>query len=158
MIQNVQEVKALVQLARQYTAERKSWRIITPYDAQRSRIERELKDASLPWEDKCFNVDSFQGIVAIYPLVSCYLLLTLNAHTGNEDDHILISLVRSKKVGFLREPRRVNVMLTRCKKSMTICTSKAFLEQVAPDSLVAALAVMLGVKCWLRLGKQSSRR
>lgn len=72
MGQNVQEVKALVQLVRQYTAERKSFRIITPYDAQRSRIERELKDAKLPWEDKCFNVDSFQGIVAIL-LVSCYL-------------------------------------------------------------------------------------
>ena len=31
------------------------------YDAQRNILEKELKAAKLPWEDKCFNVDSFQG-------------------------------------------------------------------------------------------------
>lgn len=37
------------------------YRIITPYDAQRSALERALKEKELNWHDKCFNVDSFQG-------------------------------------------------------------------------------------------------
>jgi len=52
-------------LARKYHSQRKSYRIITPYDAQRSRLENGLKAAKLPWEDKCFNVDSFQGLISI---------------------------------------------------------------------------------------------
>lgn len=38
-----------------------SFRIITPYDAQRTSIENKLRDAGLKWKDKCFNVDAFQG-------------------------------------------------------------------------------------------------
>lgn len=62
--------------------------------------------------------------------------------TGNEDDYIIISLVRSEKIGFLANRRRVNVMLTRCKKGMIICTSRTFLEALAPKSLVGKLAAM----------------
>jgi len=43
-------------------ADIKRFRIITPYDAQRNLIEKELKAKGLEWEDKCFNVDSFQGL------------------------------------------------------------------------------------------------
>ena len=42
-----------------------NYRIITPYDAQRSAIEAEMKETGLHWQDKCFNVDSFQGLVFI---------------------------------------------------------------------------------------------
>lgn len=39
-----------------------SYRIITPYDAQRSLIETDMKkENDLKWQDKVFNVDSFQG-------------------------------------------------------------------------------------------------
>lgn len=38
-----------------------NFRIITPYDAQRTALENDLKAAGLQWKDKCFNVDSFQG-------------------------------------------------------------------------------------------------
>jgi superfamily I DNA and/or RNA helicase len=58
---NTQEVRVIVRLARRYTAQKKSFRIITPYDAQRSAIEKALKTEKVHWEDKCFNVDSFQG-------------------------------------------------------------------------------------------------
>ena len=40
-------------------------------------------------------------------------------------------------------------MLTRCKKSMDICTSQTFLAEVAADSLVAELARMLGPNAWI---------
>ncbi|KAK7690912.1 hypothetical protein QCA50_006015 [Cerrena zonata] len=116
---NTEEVQAVIHIARKYAAAGKSYRIITPYDAQRSTIERSLKEASIPWEDKCFNVDSFQG---------------------NEADHIILSVVRSDKVGFLRNLRRSNVMLSRCKRSMMICTNRHFLEGVASETLLGKLA------------------
>lgn len=125
---NVRELRAVISIVRQYNRQRKSYRIITPYDAQRNAIEKELKSCKLPWEDKCFNVDSFQG---------------------NEDDHIIISLVRSERIGFLKEPRRTNVMLTRCKKSMMICTNRSFLDGVAAQSLMGRLAAKLGPDAWL---------
>jgi superfamily I DNA and/or RNA helicase len=56
----MKEVQAVVHLARALQKSRKSYRIITPYDAQRGRIEDALKQAALQWQDKVFNVDSFQ--------------------------------------------------------------------------------------------------
>ncbi|KAG0706772.1 AAA domain-containing protein, partial [Suillus ampliporus] len=96
----------------------KRFRIITPYDAQRSMVEEGLKAHELEWEDKCFNVDSFQG---------------------NEEDYIVISLVRSSALGFLADLRRTNVMLTRCKKGMIICTSQKFMKRAGCESLVGSL-------------------
>ncbi|KAK0469717.1 AAA domain-containing protein [Desarmillaria tabescens] len=106
----------------------KSFKVITPYDAQRSAIENALKDAMLTWKDKCYNVDSFQG---------------------NEDDYIIVSVVRSKKLGFLVNERRVNVMLTRCKKGMIICSSRAFLEGIGSRSLIGGLAARMGTRSWV---------
>ncbi|KAJ8594293.1 hypothetical protein M405DRAFT_729929 [Rhizopogon salebrosus TDB-379] len=97
---------------------KKRFRIITPYDAQRSLIENGLRAEQLDWEDKCFNVDSFQG---------------------NEEDYIVISLVRSAALGFLADARRTNVMLTRCKKGMIICTSQRFMHRAGSQSLVGGL-------------------
>ncbi|KII85037.1 hypothetical protein PLICRDRAFT_329463 [Plicaturopsis crispa FD-325 SS-3] len=91
-------------------------------------MESSLKSADLPAEDKCFNVDSFQG---------------------NEDEHIVISCVRHAKLGFLQNIRRTNVMLSRCKKTMIICTSRAFVNGPARSSLLGELAQHLGPKAWL---------
>ncbi|TFY60455.1 hypothetical protein EVJ58_g5145 [Rhodofomes roseus] len=116
---NRAEADAIVVVARKFHAEGKTYRVITPYDAQRNLLERRLKEAKLPWENKCFNVDSFQG---------------------NEEDYILISVVRSDKTGFLSNMRRTNVMLSRCKCGMIICTSRAFMAGKAQSSLVGKLA------------------
>jgi len=126
--QNAEEVDAVVRVARKFNKEGRHFRVITPYDAQRALIERELKRENLPWENKCFCVDSFQG---------------------NEDDHIIISVVRSDKVGFLSNLRRSNVMLSRCKKSMTICTSKKYLRGKAKGTLLGQLAAEWGDKAWV---------
>ncbi|KAJ7227301.1 hypothetical protein GGX14DRAFT_629307 [Mycena pura] len=116
---NEAEVSAAIGEARKCETKGRSYRIITPYDAQRGKLEAALKAAKLPWQDKVFCVDSFQG---------------------NEDDYIILSIVRTTKVGFLRDQRRVNVMLTRCKKLMKICTNRAFVEGKAKDTLVGLLA------------------
>jgi hypothetical protein len=69
--------------------------------------------------------------------------------SGNEDDYIVISLVRTNNLGFLKEPRRINVMLSRCKKGMIICTNRRFIEGKAKTSLVGKLAQSLGEKTWV---------
>jgi superfamily I DNA and/or RNA helicase len=94
-------------MARRYIQEKKAFKIITPYDAQRNAIENALKTAELTWKDTVFNVDSFQG---------------------NEEDHIIVSIVRTGSPGFMKNQRRTNVMLSRCKESMMICTNRGFLQ------------------------------
>ncbi|KAF7327916.1 hypothetical protein MKEN_00371600 [Mycena kentingensis (nom. inval.)] len=121
---NIAEVKAVVAEAGNMQRRGRSYRIITPYDAQRAKIEAALRAYHLDADDKVFCVDSFQG---------------------NEDDHILLSLVRTSGIGFMNEQRRVNVMLTRCKKTMTVFTSKAFILGPARETLVGKLAAC---DCW----------
>jgi regulator of nonsense transcripts 1 len=65
-------------------------------------------------------------------------------HSGNEDDYIVISLVRSEKLGFLSDERRVNVMLTRCKMGMIICSSRTFLQGPAAHTLVGEMFAKFG--------------
>ncbi|KAI0044043.1 hypothetical protein FA95DRAFT_1497760, partial [Auriscalpium vulgare] len=125
---NDEEAKAVVKVAQNLHKERKPFKIITPYDPQRTLIENELKISGIPWEDTCFNVDSFQG---------------------NEADHIIVSVVRSQKLGFLSNFRRSNVMLSRCKQGMIICSSRAFLGGVGANSLAGQLASECGDRAWI---------
>ncbi|KAF7374795.1 Regulator of nonsense transcripts 1 [Mycena sanguinolenta] len=127
---NKAEIRAAISAARECENAGKSYRIITPYDAQRGRIEEALKNEKPPlaWQDRVFCVDSFQG---------------------NEDDYIVLSVVRTEKIGFLAEVRRVNVMLTRCKKGLVILTSRAFVEGVAKRTLVGLLASDIGPGAWM---------
>jgi len=104
---NEGEAKAAVLIAKRYFQEGKNFKIITPYDAQRNAIENALKTSHLPWENTVFNVDSFQG---------------------NEEDHVVVSIVRTSGPGFMKNQRRTNVMLSRCKRSMLILTHREFLR------------------------------
>jgi hypothetical protein len=61
LYKNEPEISVTIHLARLYHKQGKQYKVITPYDAQRSAIEKQLELAKIPWEDKCFNVDSFQG-------------------------------------------------------------------------------------------------
>lgn len=125
---NPSEALVVAQIARVYEAKGLDFRIITPYDAQRSLIERELQAANICYKDKVFNVDSFQG---------------------NEAEHIIISVVRSNKLGFLANQRRTNVMLTRCSKTMVICTSRAFIQGKGASTLIGHLAAAVGPRAWI---------
>ncbi|KAG1739216.1 P-loop containing nucleoside triphosphate hydrolase protein [Suillus paluster] len=106
---NSQEIAVVIHLARIYVEQGRRYRVLTPYDAQRTAIEKQLELARLPWEDKCFN-----------------------------------------GVGFLKNVRRTNVMLTRCKESMIICTSRDFVTKgKAAATLVGRLAATMGPEAWL---------
>lgn len=74
--------------------------IVTPYDYQKCQIEMQLKDAG--YSDVFVNsVDAFQG---------------------HEKEVIIFSTVRSvdKHIGFLKDQRRLNVALTRCRCALII--------------------------------------
>ncbi|KAI0833476.1 AAA domain-containing protein [Trametes gibbosa] len=108
--------------------EGKEYCFISPYDAQRNLMEKDMISAGLKWQDKCFNVDSFQG---------------------NEKDYVIVSLVRSYGLGFLDDPRRTNVMLTRCKRGMYIVTSWDFVWKRANNTLVGRMAAAWGDEVWV---------
>ena len=59
---------------------------------------------------------------------------------GHEAPHVLISLVRSIKPGFLRSKQRMNVMLTRCERGMVLVTNRRFLSGSGRDTLLGRLA------------------
>ena len=62
LIQNDLECGAVLKLALALQEQQKEYQIITPYEGQRSTIENQMKEhPELDWENKCFNVDSFQG-------------------------------------------------------------------------------------------------
>nr|GAT55280.1 predicted protein [Mycena chlorophos] len=125
---NLAEIQAIMKEAHRLTRLRKSFRIITPYDPQRGLLEKALKAEKLNADDKVFCVDSFQG---------------------NEDDYILLSLVRTSNIGFMNEERRVNVMLTRCKVGMKIYSSREFVLGKAKKTLIGKLARSMGEEVWM---------
>ncbi|CDO73717.1 hypothetical protein BN946_scf185015.g45 [Trametes cinnabarina] len=127
-VHNPAERATVLKIAEKLQAEGKNYAIITPYDSQRSFLEEDMQTAGLVWQDKCFNVDSFQG---------------------NEKDFIIVSLVRSKSLGFLADYRRTNVMLTRCKRGMYIVTSWGFVWDKAADTLVGRMAAAWGNDVWV---------
>ncbi|KAG5734510.1 hypothetical protein E4T56_gene5962 [Termitomyces sp. T112] len=114
---NQEEIRAVVNIVKTYYRYR-NFCVITPYDAQRAAIEKQLKNENLPWEH-VFNVDSFQG---------------------NETDFVLVSVVRSEtSPGFLSSQNRMNVLLTRCKRGLVIVTSRSFIETGGRGTLLGDL-------------------
>ncbi|KAI0090549.1 AAA domain-containing protein, partial [Irpex rosettiformis] len=100
----------------------KDYCIITPYDAQRAKIVKELEAAGLP-SDKVFNVDSFQG---------------------HEAEYVIVSATRTTRPGFLSVRSRTNVMLTRCKAGMIIVTNAYFASYCAERTLLGKLTAHWG--------------
>ncbi|GLB44387.1 putative nuclear-transcribed mRNA catabolic process, nonsense-mediated decay [Lyophyllum shimeji] len=114
---NAGEIQTMVNLVKTYY-KNENFCVITPYDAQRAAIERQLKAGKLPWEH-VFNVDSFQG---------------------NEADFVLVSVVRSgHQPGFLASTNRMNVLLTRCRRGLVVVSSRSFLRDGGRNTLLGRL-------------------
>ncbi|GLI65912.1 hypothetical protein VaNZ11_009559, partial [Volvox africanus] len=130
---NPQEAKEVVRLV---TSELRSssWTVITGYDLQRTLVEKQLNillgrggtkagRAAAPDHrtggDRVYNIDTFQG---------------------REDEVVIASLVRSgTSLGFMKDDRRVNVMLTRCTHQLVIVGSLA-LALANPHTLIGRMA------------------
>ena len=80
--------------------------VISPYDDQTQAIVSRLGDTKVE-------------------------IKTVDGYQGREKDAIIISLVRSNpgsEVGFLKDPRRINVALTRARKKLVIIGDSATLK------------------------------
>eukprot|EP00922_Rhytidocystis_sp_ex-Travisia-forbesii_P046294 GHVS01069014.1.p1 GENE.GHVS01069014.1~~GHVS01069014.1.p1 ORF type:complete len:1164 (-),score=329.32 GHVS01069014.1:721-4212(-) len=82
--------------------------VVTPYDGQRAYI------TSLFQRQTTLNQSAYSDIE----------VASVDAFQGREKDFILVSCVRSNQnlgIGFLHDPRRLNVALTRAKYGLVIC-------------------------------------
>lgn len=90
--------------------------VITPYRAQCTHIQSLVEDVPLTYHLKVSTVDGFQG---------------------QENDIIVLSLVRSNSesvIGFMDDIRRMNVALTRCKKGLIVIGDMAHYREYGRDS------------------------
>lgn len=93
--------------------------MITPYEGQRSYI---------------VNYMQFNGSLKkdLYKEVE---VASVDAFQGREKDYIILSCVRSNEhqgIGFLSDPRRLNVALTRAKYGVVILGNPKVLSKVRP--------------------------
>lgn len=81
--------------------------IITPYEGQRAYLVHYLHYCG------SLNVKLYQEIE----------IASVNAFQGREKDYIILSCVRANQnqgIGFLNDPRRLNVALTRARYGLVI--------------------------------------
>ena len=116
----IEVVAGLIQRhVQQHGQPRESIAIMTFYKAQASALSARLLDLNLgPPVTRVATVDGFQG---------------------SEADMCIVSFVRTTGIGFLSDFRRLNVALTRARKSLVLIGHAA----VNPHLLVQSLAVLL---------------
>lgn len=98
--------------------------VITPYEGQRSYV---------------VNYMQFNGSLKkeLYKDVE---VASVDAFQGREKDYIILSCVRSNEhqgIGFLSDPRRLNVALTRAKYGVVILGNPKVLSKVRVGSQLA---------------------
>ncbi|KAG6831111.1 hypothetical protein H0H87_006136 [Tephrocybe sp. NHM501043] len=123
---NFGEIQVMINLVKSYYRHT-NFCIITPYDAQRSAIESELKKENLPWEHG-------------NQTTTCANNADRMILEGNEADFVLVSVVRSGNgPGFLSSKNRMNVLLTRCRKGLVVVTSRSFMQGGGRHTLLGYL-------------------
>jgi len=83
--------------------------VVTPYEGQRAYLQQILQR---------------QAMLAQQPGLAEVEIASVDAFQGREKDFILLSCVRSnlhQGIGFLNDPRRLNVALTRARYGLVIC-------------------------------------
>ncbi|KAL0017843.1 hypothetical protein WJX77_008034 [Trebouxia sp. C0004] len=126
-------------LMREYGHEVASVAILTPYKAQlallRSVFAAQHSKAALASVEFA-TVDSFQGKEADVVLFSC-----VRAHDGGSGE-------RGRGVGFLADVRRMNVGLTRARRSMWVIGHQATLNKIhGEEGLLIATAIRQEERC-----------
>lgn len=121
----VNAIHAIVKAYKERGGDLLQVKVLATYDAQRDAIQDTLSAAGLCGgaADMVFNVDAFQG---------------------RQSDCVILSLVRDGRkqqpdLGFLQNQRRVNVALTRARRSLLIVSSRRFINNVACDTLIGKL-------------------
>ena len=98
--------------------------ILSPYAAQVTLLERIFKKQIDPNTKRLFGFDSPRNGRFIY---------TSDSFQGGEADVVLASLVRNntlvgtRALGFIENPQRMNVLLSRAKQKLVLVTSQQFI-------------------------------
>ena len=129
-LDEVHAVRDIIQLLQPSAAEaRPSLAVLSPYARQVARIRTELME-----DDNCRSALSCLTPVAR----GNAWCSTVDAFQGNEADAIVVSLVRNnhhatlrRALGFISDPRRMNVLLSRARWRLYLVTSLEFLRTVA---------------------------
>ncbi|WP_292862581.1 AAA domain-containing protein [Mesorhizobium sp.] len=111
--------------------------VVSPYLAQVNHIERLLKP----------QVDTARGTLFGFasPRGDAQFVYTSDSFQGGEADVVVASLVRnnvlvgSRALGFMMNPQRLNVLLSRAKHKLILATSRQFITNavngIDPDAL-----------------------
>jgi hypothetical protein len=125
----VDAVKGVLSMLQPLTGEGKehpTLAVLSPYREQMLRIGRAIEDAM---SGPLVNLSGFAP-----PTKSGGFEGTVDSFQGSEADVVVVSLVRnndhtgSRALGFLRDRRRMNVLLSRAKWKLVIVTSLEFLR------------------------------
>ncbi|WP_456472442.1 IGHMBP2 family helicase [Methanocaldococcus sp.] len=103
---NVEEANKVLEVVKKLVKYNIPTSVITPYDAQVRYIRRLFEDNNIDVEVN--TVDGFQG---------------------RENEAIVISFVRTKNFGFLKDLRRLNVAITRAKRKLILIGNKDLLSK-----------------------------
>lgn len=130
---NPAEIDSVIDVLRRLRApqggDKPTLAVLSPYAAQVRKIEERLaseRDRSLRHLDGFAPARDGLGLVG-----------TVDSFQGSEADVVVVSLVRNNPrvglgaVGFLRERRRLNVMLSRAKHKLVLVGSLSFLVEAA---------------------------
>jgi hypothetical protein len=119
LIRQVLDEDSDIQRLRREMALRPRIIIITPYSAQVDLLQ------------KMFQSDEEQQVE----------VSTVDSYQGQEGDIVIVSTVRTKKVGFVDDPQRLNVALTRAKRLVRVVADREFCLSLQGDSTLRALAL-----------------
>lgn len=106
---NIREVRIVLDQLRKLAEQNVT--IITPYTAQVKAFEKELAKRGL---------------------TNAYRVKTIDEMQGSEDDAIALSLVRTRRSGFVRDFKRINVALTRAKNWELVVGHCSALSRTVP--------------------------
>lgn len=103
--------------------------LLSPYREQQKRLEFAMQDNA---GDRLAHLTGFRA-----PSHSGKLCHTVDSFQGSEADVVIVSLVRNNHhssihnaLGFLSDPRRMNVLLSRARWQLVLITSTEFLQEV----------------------------
>ncbi len=95
--------------------------VITPYEGQRLYVVQYMKTNGSMGREKYEKIE----------------VASVDAFQGREKDYIVVTCVRSNEhqgIGFLNDPRRLNVAMTRAKYGLVILGNPKVLSKVASVS------------------------
>ncbi|MBP2200824.1 putative DNA helicase [Methanococcus voltae] len=113
---NKSELKIIDKIINKYLENSIPISIISPYDAQVKKI-KEIVSEHETSENESIEQKNIPKIK----------VKSIDGYQGREDEIIVVSFVRSEKIGFLSDLRRLNVALTRAKRKLILIGNFNFL-------------------------------